>query len=166
MILGVVYNSNDENSEIIEEKDKQNINIEKINKMNYNYISCIDSRKKPDIYIGGKINLPAKNYRFADTIKKETNKKFLEENQKVNMDLVNVDNDKASEDISNKVTDSLKKSKNYLNEEYENLEKIIDLTKLEEIEKDKSVGENIEELRKIGKSYDSDADADGIFKFF
>lgn len=160
------FNSNDENSEIIGDKKKTNSNLEKIMKMNYNYISCIDSRRKPDIYIGGKINLPAKNYRFTDIVKKEADKKISGENQKAKIDIDYVYKDKELDGLSHKVTDSIKKSKIYLNEETEEATKKVDLTKLEEIEEKKEFQENIEELRKKGKSYDSDADVDGISSSF
>lgn len=135
-------------------------------KMNYNYISCIDSRRKPDIYIGGKINLPAKNYRFTDITKKEANIKNEENNKNSINEMYDSDKNKALDELSNNVTGSIKKYKAYLNEENEHSNKIIDLSKLEEIE-DKYTSENniIGELRKKGKSFDSDADEDGILIF-
>jgi len=154
--LGVEYNTNDESADNKLEDKKTNLNLEKIMKMNYNYICCIDSRKKPDIYIGGKINLPAKNYRFSDT-----NRKILEENQKIKKDLIIEENDLSSENLGYKVTDSIKKSKNYSQDVNEDNSKTIDFNKLEEVEKQNSFVDNNEELRKIGKSYDSDADAEG-----
>lgn len=134
--------------------------------MNYNYISCIDSRRKPDIYIGGKINLPAKNYRFTDITKKEANIKNEENNKNSINEINDSDKNKALDELSNKVTGSIKKSKAYLNEENEHSNKIIDLSKLEEIE-DKYTSENniIGELREKGKSFDSDDDEDGILIF-
>ncbi len=126
--------------------------------MNYNYISCIDSRRKPDIYIGGKINLPAKNYRFADIIRKELKKNFTEENQKSKLNEDNLFEDKKFDYPSNKITDSIKKSKNYSKEENEGANKIDDMTKFEEIE------ENIEELRKKGNLYESDSDI-GVYSY-
>ena len=60
-----------ENSEIEKIKIKTN-KLEKLMNMNYNYISCINSKKKPDIYIGDKA-ISAKKYRFQDKKAKSCN---------------------------------------------------------------------------------------------
>lgn len=133
-------------------------------KINYNYISCIDSKRKPDIYIGGKINLPAKNYRFSDITKKEANLKNQEDTKIVKNEIDELNKNKTIIDqLSKQATDSIKTSKIYLNEENEQSNKIIDITKLEELKDKENVEDDIEELKKKRKSYDSDADIDGKF---
>lgn len=133
-------------------------------KINYNYISCIQSKKKPDIYIGGKINLPAKNYRFADINKKESSKK-LEESDKneseMREDEIKKDENyrnKNYNELSNQITDNMKKSKIYTNEKKEDSNNKIDLIKLEELEESKSFDDDVDQLRKKGQKYDSDAE--------
>ncbi len=133
-------------------------------KINYNYISCIESKKKPDIYIGGKINLPAKNYRFADMNKKEA-KKYEEINinefeEKDNLKEENNKN-KSYSDLSTHITGIIIKSKDYKNEGKEN-SNIIDLSELEITEQLKSLDNDIEQLRKKGQKYESDGE--GIHK--
>ena len=70
--------------------------------INYNYISCIDSKRKPDIYIEGNIALHAKNYRFSNINEKD--------NKNEN------DNKNNKKDCENKI----KKNTNKKEKEYKN----------------------------------------------
>lgn len=160
LILGEEFNSNDENSEIIGDKEKTNPSLKKIMKKNSNSISCNNSKTKPDINIDIKINIPAKNNRLTNKINKNADKEIAKENRTVKTDKYNLDKYKELDSRSHKITDSIRKTKNYLNEE---ATKKVNLTKLEEIEDKIEFEDNVEELCRKGKSYDSGVDSDGIW---
>lgn len=129
--------------------------------MNYNYISCIDSRRKPDIYIGGKINLPAKNYRFTEMKKPENPKKDQQEKMQID-DNENIETNKNTINDNNNnnksANSSFKKSKNYLNDENQSNEKI-NINVFETV----AQGDKIKEGAKDTKTFDSDVDGNFIF---
>lgn len=100
--------------------------------MNYNYISCIDSKKKPDIYIAGNIALSAKTYRFANNVKnseniidnntyikngtesdiyiKEEDSRICEEVKKI-LNINQISNDKKNRSFKNKEDKNIKNLK-------------------------------------------------------
>lgn len=108
-----------EDSEIENIKIKPN-KLEKLMNMNYNYISCINSKKKPDIYIGDKA-ISAKKYRFQDkkakssmTEKPEEEENKIENKEKNNSvslerekkDIVNIKENTKSEKSKENILES------------------------------------------------------------
>jgi len=164
ILLGAEIQPN-EKSNNQEENSKENLNIEKFINMNYNYISCIDSKKKPDIYICGKINLPAKNYRFCDIKKKEEDLKNKTEDVFKTSHVILDDLNENSNNFTESFSVNFKKTKNNLKEEINKPKLNYGDDNLMDYHETKNFEDNFKESKKKNQSYGSDADGINLIIF-